>query len=101
MLIFAVKLRRWKIISYPVLWVVGPVLQCVVTIYAVVTSRKRTWGGPRVRVGPVGKSMSKRYSVGSTKANAVDLDDIITMYSEDYNKVRLNEPIRSALWSYC
>ncbi|KAJ3050377.1 hypothetical protein HK097_008668 [Rhizophlyctis rosea] len=67
MVVFAVKLRRWKIILYPVL--------------------KRTWGGPRVKVGPINKRViSKRYSVGSTKANAGDLDEIITMYSEDYNK---------------
>ncbi|KAJ3043964.1 hypothetical protein HDV00_003491 [Rhizophlyctis rosea] len=84
MLLFAIRLRRWKVILYPLLWILGPVLQCVVTFYAVGTCRRRTWGGPRVRIGPgVAEGVRRRWSGGF---GGQVVDEIVMMYSEDYNK---------------
>ncbi|KKA31124.1 hypothetical protein TD95_000606 [Thielaviopsis punctulata] len=51
MLYFAAVLHRFKVLLYPVMFVVNPFLNLWYMVYAVVTASQRTWGGPRASAG--------------------------------------------------
>lgn len=51
MLYFGAKLGRYKIMLYPLMFVVNPFFNWLYQVYAVLTAGRRTWGGPRADAG--------------------------------------------------
>jgi chitin synthase len=47
MLYFGAKLGRYKIMLYPIMFVVNPFFNWVYMVYGIFTAGQRTWGGPR------------------------------------------------------
>ncbi|KAJ3293811.1 hypothetical protein HK104_004180 [Borealophlyctis nickersoniae] len=74
-----IKLHRYKVLLYPLMHVLHPVLQWIFTVYAIVTFRKRTWGGPRT--GDRGQEAAEQDG-----EEGFNESDIICMYSEEYNR---------------
>ncbi|KAK9462285.1 chitin synthase-domain-containing protein, partial [Lipomyces oligophaga] len=51
MIIFGIRLHRYKAWLYPVMWVVNPFFNWVYMVYGIFTAGQRTWGGPRADQG--------------------------------------------------
>ncbi|KJZ74881.1 hypothetical protein HIM_05790 [Hirsutella minnesotensis 3608] len=47
MVYFGFKLHRYKLLLYPLLFLVNPFLTWYYMVYGTITARQRTWGGPR------------------------------------------------------
>ncbi|OTA22089.1 hypothetical protein BTJ68_15026 [Hortaea werneckii EXF-2000] len=47
MLYFGAKLGRWKIMLYPLMFVLNPFFNYIYMVYGIFTAGNRTWGGPR------------------------------------------------------
>ena len=47
MIYLGCKLNRWKMLAYPVMFVVNPFFNWAYLVYGILTAGKRTWGGPR------------------------------------------------------
>ena len=51
MLYFAAKLHRYKILLYPLMFVLNPFFNWLYMVYGIITAGQRTWGGPRADAG--------------------------------------------------
>ena len=51
MIYFGAKLGRYKIMWYPLMFVVNPFMNWLYMVYGIFTAGQRTWGGPRADAG--------------------------------------------------
>ncbi|KAK8198523.1 hypothetical protein M8818_006390 [Zalaria obscura] len=51
MLYFGAKLGRYKIMLYPLMFVLNPFFNWIYMVYGIFTAGQRTWGGPRADAG--------------------------------------------------
>ena len=51
MLYFGVKLGRYKIMLYPLIFIINPFFSWLYIVYGIFTAGQRTWGGPRADAG--------------------------------------------------
>jgi chitin synthase len=51
MLYFGAKLGRYKIMLYPIMFIVNPFFNWCYMVYGIFTAGQRTWGGPRADAG--------------------------------------------------
>jgi chitin synthase len=64
MIYFSARLGRYKIMLYPVMFVVNPFFNWVYMVYGIFTAGQRTWGGPRADAG--------KAEGGTTVAEAIE-----------------------------
>ncbi|KXL45674.1 glycosyltransferase family 2 protein, partial [Acidomyces richmondensis BFW] len=64
MLYFGAKLGRYKIMMYPLMFVINPFMNWLYMVYGIFTAGQRTWGGPRADAG--------KADVHTTPAEAVE-----------------------------
>jgi chitin synthase len=76
MLYFGIKLRRWKILLYPFMFVVNPFLNWYYTVYGIFTAGQRTWGGPRADAAAAGDHTTAREAVEQAELQGDDLNII-------------------------
>ncbi|KAI9657244.1 MAG: hypothetical protein M1831_004433 [Alyxoria varia] len=74
MAVFAGVLGRYKILLYPVLFVVGPFFNWVYMVYAIFTAGQRTWGGPRADAGKADFMTSPAAAIKRAEAGGDDLN---------------------------
>lgn len=51
MIFFGFKLGRYKVMLYPLMFVVNPFMNWLYMVYGIFTAGQRTWGGPRADAG--------------------------------------------------
>nr|POE69042.1 chitin synthase d [Quercus suber] len=51
MVYFGAKLGRYKVMLYPIMFVVNPIMNYCYMVYGIFTAGQRTWGGPRADAG--------------------------------------------------
>lgn len=71
---FAVNLGRYKIMLYPVFFVVGPFFNWCYMVYGIFTAGQRTWGGPRADAGLADKNTTPAEAVQQAEATGDDLN---------------------------
>ncbi|SMR63111.1 unnamed protein product [Zymoseptoria tritici ST99CH_3D1] len=74
MLYFGYRLGRYKIMLYPLMFVVNPFLNWIYMVYGIFTAGQRTWGGPRADAGGVDEKMTAAEVVAHAEATGNDLN---------------------------
>ncbi|KAG9257334.1 family 2 glycosyltransferase [Emericellopsis atlantica] len=76
MLYFGIKLRRWKILLYPLMFVVNPFFNWYYMVYGIFTAGQRTWGGPRADAAAANGHTTAREAIKQAELQGDDLNII-------------------------
>jgi chitin synthase len=74
MLYFGAKLGRYKIMLYPVMFIVNPFLNWLYMVYGIFTAGQRTWGGPRADAGSADATTTPQEAIEKAEATGDDLN---------------------------
>lgn len=74
MLYFGAKLGRYKIMLYPLMFVVNPFFNWIYMVYGIFTAGQRTWGGPRADAGAADAYTSPQAAIEHAEAMGDDLN---------------------------
>ena len=74
MIYFGAKLGRYKIMLYPIMFVVNPFLNWIYMVYGIFTAGQRTWGGPRADAGRADAKKSPEQAVAEAQAKGDELN---------------------------
>lgn len=74
MLYFGAKLGRYKIMLYPLMFVINPFFNWVYMVYGIFTAGQRTWGGPRADAGKADEKTTPEEVVAEALATGDDLN---------------------------
>lgn len=74
MLYFGMKLGRYKIMLYPVMFVVNPFFNWCYMVYGIFTAGQRTWGGPRADAGAADKKTTPQQAIEHAEETGDDLN---------------------------
>ncbi|KAL1305311.1 hypothetical protein AAFC00_002213 [Neodothiora populina] len=74
MLYFGAKLGRYKIMLYPLMFVVNPFFNWVYMVYGIFTAGQRTWGGPRADAGAANMTTTPQAAIEHAEATGDDLN---------------------------
>ncbi|KAK6436393.1 hypothetical protein LTR95_007420 [Oleoguttula sp. CCFEE 5521] len=74
MLYFGARLGRYKIMLYPLMFVVNPFFNWLYMVYGICTAGQRTWGGPRADAGKADEKTPAETVVAEAKAAGDDLN---------------------------
>ncbi|KAF1850439.1 glycosyltransferase family 2 protein [Cucurbitaria berberidis CBS 394.84] len=74
MLYFGAKLGRYKIMLYPLMFVVNPFFNWVYMVYGIFTAGQRTWGGPRADAGAADTTKTPQQAIEQAEATGDDLN---------------------------
>ncbi|KAF2231106.1 glycosyltransferase family 2 protein [Viridothelium virens] len=76
MLYFGAKLGRYKIMLYPLMFVVNPFFNWLYMVYGIFTAGQRTWGGPRADAGAADSKTTPQAAIEHAEATGDDLNVI-------------------------
>jgi len=74
MLYFGAKLGRYKIMLYPIMFVINPFFNWVYMVYGIFTAGQRTWGGPRADAGSADGGTTAQQAIEKAEAAGDDLN---------------------------
>ncbi|KAK4554085.1 hypothetical protein LTR86_008926 [Recurvomyces mirabilis] len=74
MIFFGLKLGRYKVMLYPLMFVLNPFMNWLYMTYGIFTSAQRTWGGPRADAGVADKDTSPAQVIEQAKATGDELN---------------------------
>jgi chitin synthase len=74
MLYFGAKLGRYKIMLYPLMFVINPFFNWAYMVYGIFTAGQRTWGGPRADAGTADPNTSPQAAIEAAEAAGDDLN---------------------------
>ena len=74
MIYFGAKLGRYKVMLYPLMFVVNPFFNWVYMVYGIFTAGQRTWGGPRADAGTADAKVSPQEAIEQAEAQGDDLN---------------------------
>lgn len=74
MLYFGLRLGRYKIMLYPLMFVVNPFFNWLYMVYAIFTCARRTWGGPRVDAAKADEKTTPEQAVSAAIAMEDELN---------------------------
>ncbi|KAB2577944.1 putative chitin synthase d protein [Lasiodiplodia theobromae] len=74
MLYFGAKLGRYKIMLYPIMFVVNPFFNWCYMVYGIFTAGQRTWGGPRADAGSADSNTTAQAAIEQAEATGDDLN---------------------------
>ncbi|KAF2846643.1 glycosyltransferase family 2 protein [Plenodomus tracheiphilus IPT5] len=74
MLYFGAKLGRYKIMLYPLMFIVNPFFNWVYMVYGIFTAGQRTWGGPRADAGSADTTKTPQEAIEHAEATGDDLN---------------------------
>lgn len=74
MLYFGAKLGRYKIMLYPIMFVINPFFNWVYMVYGIFTAGQRTWGGPRADAAVADATTPAQVAIEHAEAQGDDLN---------------------------
>lgn len=74
MLYFGAKLGRYKIMLYPLMFVVNPFFNWLYMVYGICTAYERTWGGPRADALQADEQTTPSQAVANALASGDELN---------------------------
>ncbi|KAK3708045.1 hypothetical protein LTR37_011738 [Vermiconidia calcicola] len=74
MLYFAAKLGRFKIVLYPLMFLINPFFNWLYMVYGIFTAGQRTWGGPRADAGKADEKTSPEQAIEHAAAQGDELN---------------------------
>ena len=97
MLYFAAKLGRYKIMLYPVMFVINPFFNWVYMVYGIFTAGQRTWGGPRADAGAADAKTTAQQAIEHAEAAGDDLNVVPETFKRSATLRRHSWPASSPL----
>ncbi|KAF2004594.1 glycosyltransferase family 2 protein [Amniculicola lignicola CBS 123094] len=82
MLYFGARLGRYKIMMYPIMFVINPFFNWVYMVYGIFTAGQRTWGGPRADAGTADASTTPQDAIDHAEATGDDLNVVPETFKE-------------------
>ena len=76
MLYFGAKLGRYKIMLYPLMFILNPFFNWMYMVYGIFTAGQRTWGGPRADAATAGDNTTVEQAIEAAEATGDDLNII-------------------------
>lgn len=73
MFYFGLKLKRYKALLYPLMFVLNPFFNWVYMVYGIFTAGQRTWGGPRADAGTADVSKTAQQVIEEAEERGDDL----------------------------
>jgi chitin synthase len=89
MLYFGARLGRYKIMLYPLMFVVNPFFNWLYMVYGIFTAGQRTWGGPRADAGKV----DVKTTVSEVIAEAEAQGDELNVVPETFRPDKHHDPV--------
>jgi chitin synthase len=80
MLYLGAKLGRYKIMLYPLLFIINPFFNWLYTVYGIFTAGQRTWGGPRADAGAADRSATPQAAIEHAEATGDDLNVVLETF---------------------
>lgn len=74
MLYFGLQLGRYKIMMYPIMFVVNPFFNWMYMVYGIFTAGQRTWGGPRADAATATAEITPADAIAKAEATGDDLN---------------------------
>ncbi|KAF2750238.1 glycosyltransferase family 2 protein [Sporormia fimetaria CBS 119925] len=74
MLYFGAVLGRYKIMLYPIMFVINPFFNWMYMVYGIFTAGQRTWGGPRADAGQADAQTTPQQAIENAEATGDDLN---------------------------
>ncbi|KAI1821512.1 family 2 glycosyltransferase [Xylaria intraflava] len=74
MIYFGWKLKRFKIMLYPVMFVLNPFFNWYYMVYGIFTAGQRTWGGPRADAATAGQDTTPQQAIEQAENTGDDLN---------------------------
>lgn len=74
MIFFGIKLGRYKILLYPLMFVINPFFTWLYMVYGILTAGQRTWGGPRTSANKVDEGMTVSDAIEQAELQGNDLN---------------------------
>lgn len=74
MLYFGAKLGRYKIMLYPIMFIINPFFNWCYMVYGIFTAGQRTWGGPRADAGAADSNTTPQQAIEHAEATGDDLN---------------------------
>ncbi|KAK0102923.1 hypothetical protein ONS96_005549 [Cadophora gregata f. sp. sojae] len=96
MIYFGIKLKRYKIWLYPLMFIVNPFFNWYYMVYGIFTAGQRTWGGPRADAGAADASTSPQEVIEKAAAQGDDLN-IVPETFKPAAEAQHNQPTRITL----
>jgi chitin synthase len=82
MLYFGAKLGRYKIMLYPIMFIVNPFFNWCYMVYGIFTAGQRTWGGPRADAGKADSHTTAQQAIEAAEATGDDLNIVPETFKE-------------------
>lgn len=74
MMYFGARLGRYKIMLYPLMFIINPFLNWLYMVYGIFTAGQRTWGGPRADAGAADPNTTPQAAIEHAMATGDDLN---------------------------
>jgi chitin synthase len=74
MIYFGIKLKRFKIWLYPLMFIVNPFFNWYYMVYGIFTAGQRTWGGPRADAGAADANTTAQQVIEKAEAGGDELN---------------------------
>ncbi|KAI0540684.1 family 2 glycosyltransferase [Xylaria digitata] len=74
MIYFGWKLKRFKIMLYPVMFVLNPFFNWYYMVYGIFTAGQRTWGGPRADAATANQDITPQQAIEQAENTGDDLN---------------------------
>jgi chitin synthase len=74
MIYFGAKLGRYKVMLYPLMFIVNPFFNWCYMVYGIFTAGQRTWGGPRADAGSADTGTTPQQAIEQAEATGDDLN---------------------------
>lgn len=74
MIYFGAKLGRYKVMLYPLMFVINPFFNWCYMVYGIFTAGQRTWGGPRADAGSADAKTTPQEAIAQAEAAGDDLN---------------------------
>ena len=97
MLYFGAKLGRYKIMLYPLMFVVNPLFNWTYMVYGIFTAGQRTWGGPRADAGKADAKTSPEQAVEQAAAQGDELNVVPETFKPALEAARHRVPHHAPL----
>jgi chitin synthase len=74
MIYFGAKLGRYKVMLYPLMFIINPFFNWAYMVYGIFTAGQRTWGGPRADAGTADTTVTPQQAIEQAEAAGDDLN---------------------------
>lgn len=92
MLYFGAKLGRYKIMLYPIMFIVNPFFNWCYMVYGIFTAGQRTWGGPRADAGKADAQTTAQQAIEAAEATGDDLNVVPETFKEAATAAKHHHP---------